>query len=311
MADISTITLPTGTTYNIKDQGARDLIAALNTFEYVISTNAATTPQGVTWVNAGGTTVTGTLTASATTMYKIYLVPDHDGASPDSYTEYITINNGGTYSWERFGNTDIVLSNLGGLAYKDTASGTYTPAGTIAFTNTNKTAAVSPASSGTATYTPEGTVSQPTFSGDSLTSTGKFTPSGSINVTVNTTTKYVATSATGGGSKTAGTAASCTLPVFSTSVVNENLTLSWTAGSFTPNTPTEVTLPSFSSQTIATGINTKTFTGTEGDVSVTGTPSGTVSQPTFSGTGKRLVTGNISVPSSATFTGTQATITVS
>jgi hypothetical protein len=40
-----------------------------------------------------------------------------------------------------------------------------TPSGSVTLTNTNKTAIVSPASSGDATYTPSGTVSQPTFSG--------------------------------------------------------------------------------------------------------------------------------------------------
>ena len=47
-------------------------------------------------------------------------------------------------------------------------------------------------------------------------------------------------------------------------------------------------------------------------MSVTGTPSGTVTQPTFSGTGVRLVTGNIAVPNTytATFTGTEDEVSV-
>lgn len=49
------------------------------------------------------------------------------------------------------------------------------------------------------------------------------------------------------------------------------------------------------------------------DVSVKGayTPQGSVSKPSFTGTGVRLATGNIQVPTSASFSGTQATITVS
>ena len=40
-------------------------------------------------------------------------------------------------------------------------------------------------------------------------------------------------------------------------------------------------------------------------MSVKGTPSGSVSKPSFTGTGVRLVTGNISTADSASFTGTE------
>lgn len=52
--------------------------------------------------------------ASASTMGTIYLKAHaHDSTSgqPDSYDEYITINNSGTYSWETIGNTDIDLTD--------------------------------------------------------------------------------------------------------------------------------------------------------------------------------------------------------
>lgn len=55
-------------------------------------------------------------TASADTMGSIYLVAHShtdgpDGSEqPDSYDEYVTINNEGTYSWETIGNTDIDLT---------------------------------------------------------------------------------------------------------------------------------------------------------------------------------------------------------
>ena len=79
------------------------------------------------------------------------------------------------------------------------------------------------------------------------------------------------------------------------------------------------TLPTISSSFSGTGARLVTdtnvptsgsFTGNSGSVSVTGTPAGTVSQPDFSGTPVRLVTGNIEVPSGVSFTGTSATITV-
>lgn len=86
---------------------------------------------------------------------------------------------------------------------------------------------------------------------------GDYTPDGECSgadVSLTSVTKYVASSADGGGSVSAGSASS-----FSASVSGEVLSFSWTAG-----TPTSVTLPTFASQTIATGVDQ-------------------VTQPTFSG----------------------------
>lgn len=338
MPDISRITLPSGTTYDIKDEVARQMAAAGVSF--TLSTDAASTPQGVTW-DDHGTTITGTLVASSSTTGIFYLVPVTTQSEKDIYAEYVTVKMPPTahdeYAWEKIGTTDIDLSSLGELAYKDSVSVNVKPEGTVSqptFTGNSM--------SSTGTFVPDGTVSKPTFTGTegnvSVTGTpagsisvgtgsANYTPGGSVSaptitVTPSTATKYVAASATGGGSVTAGSAASCTLPTLSTSVANETLTLSWTAGSFTANTPTAVILPSFASQTIVsgiesataskpsftgTGVNLKfsgtsmsssgkftpagsvsqpTFTGTSGSVSVSGTPSGTVSQPTFTGTQK-------------------------
>ena len=131
MADISKIKLPTGSEYNLKDEYARNAIASLNSFEYAVSTDAATTPKDVTWDDEG-TTITGTLVASADTMYKIYLVPSINGTH-DVYDEYITINpSSSTYIWELFGNTDIHLEDLGDFAYVDTGTVTIQPKGSNA-----------------------------------------------------------------------------------------------------------------------------------------------------------------------------------
>lgn len=226
------------------------------------------------------------------------------------------------------------LSVLGALAYKDTASGTVTVPKTYTTTVTpstvtkyvaasstaggsasKETVTISKADSGAATYTPEGSNASSSVSGTcSVTPSGSistgsgtanYTPAGTvgtptITVTPSTTTKYVAGSATGGGSVTAGTAASCTLPAFTATVSDETLTLAWSAGSFSANTPTAVTLPSFSSQTIATGITSATstqptFSGTGAELKFTGsassgTISGTAAAQTFTGTGVRLKT---------------------
>ena len=63
--------------------------------------------------------------------------------------------------------------------------------------------------------------------------------------------------------------------------------------------------------TAAGAVSQPTFSNGSISGSGTTTPAGVVSQPTFEGTGVRLVTGNIAVPTSASFTGTEATINVS
>ena len=139
-------------------------------------------------------------------------------------------------------------------------------------------------------YTPAGTVSQPTFTGSSLTSTGTFKPAGTnakSAVTIKPTTQNIY-SMSSAGSVTAGAAASLTMKV-----ENEVLSFTWAT-----NTPTAVTLPGRSNAiAVWTGYTTgvdntyaaaQTFTGTSATVSVSGTPAGTVSKPTFSGTAATL-----------------------
>ena len=274
MADISKITLPSGTTYNIKDEEARTAIASITTFDYVICTNAANTPKDVQW-QSGGTTITGTLVASADTKGKMYLVPDSLGTK-DIYDEYITINtSGSTYIWERFGHTGGSIGDLGDLAYKDSASGNFTPTGTV---------------------------SQPTFSGSSLTSTGNFTPSGSVTISKGTgTTNYTPEGSVSAPTISKSTAGSTTtvnsitdvgsLPSWSGTVSNEILTIAWSAGTLPTkgsNTTVKTGDASYTASTpsfTGTAVQLKgSFSGTQGSVSVTGTPAGTVSQPTFTGT---------------------------
>lgn len=348
MADISKIVLPSGSSYDIKDAAARDAIAKINSFDYTICKDAATTPKGVKWFQ-GELQITGTLEAAATTKSKIYLVPAKN-ASGDSnvFAEYITVEaTEGVYTWELFGDTEIRLEDLGALAAKDSASGSYTPEGTVSqatFSGSEATITVSGTAAGTistgsgeANYTPEGSVSAE-FTGSALTSTGKFTPAGSIvtgsgeanytpagslsggAISVTLTkdaTKFVAESATAGGSvDTEGVAAQCTLPTLETTVADETLTLSWSAGSFTPNVPTAVTMPTFAAQTIATDVATATiselpsfvgtsvdleFSGDQGDVSVNGTPEGTVAA-SFTGTGKELVFSGSETSATGTYT---------
>lgn len=218
MADISQIKLPDGNTYDIKDVVARN--ALLNQFQYVICTAANNTPKDVSWTS-GSNTITGTLVASDSTMYKIYLVPSIHGEI-DTYEEYITINTvGTTYIWNLVGNTGADLSGLGQMAAADTA-------------------------------------------------TGACTPNGSINVMLDTTSKYVASSSTGGGSWQTNTPTEVTLPTFDMSVESgtELLTITWSGGSVTDGVAAQCTLPSFTSQTIATGVSSSSFTGSSTSVTV-------------------------------------------
>lgn len=190
-----------------------------------------------------------------------------------------------------------LTNSLGSLATKNDASATYTPQGSVSqptFTGSQSSVTLSiEETDNFSNYQPKGSVSQPTFTGSSMTSTGSYTPEGSVSdVELNTTTFKPMTS-------------QGTLPSLTSSVSDETLSFSWSAG----------TLPGIGSDTTcATTVKTQpSFSGTAATLSVSGTPTGTVSQPTFSGTkvkitGTNTATGTVSQP---TFSGTEATITVS
>lgn len=92
-------------------------LGKIDQFEYKVSTDAATTPEGIVWYSGAteSTKITGTLKASATTEYTIYLVPcKHTAAeAQQGYDEYLTIKNSADkYVWEVLGNTrDLDLSD--------------------------------------------------------------------------------------------------------------------------------------------------------------------------------------------------------
>lgn len=113
MADISKITVG-GVTYDIKDSVARDIA-----LKFVICTNAANTPYGVTWIDKTDPedpqTITGTLEASSSTK-GIYLVPVDGTSGKNIHDEYVTVTGGTeqlpTYSWEKLGSTEAALKGL-------------------------------------------------------------------------------------------------------------------------------------------------------------------------------------------------------
>ena len=113
MADISKITLPSGTTYFIKDQQARNDIAAIQS---AIS-------GGVTFMGETSTPLTDGATATSIVI---------NGNSITAVKGYLVVSGSKEYvfdgaKWVELGD----LSLLGALAYKDSASGNYTPTGSV------------------------------------------------------------------------------------------------------------------------------------------------------------------------------------
>jgi len=102
MPDISQITLPSGTTYDIKDAQARSAKSWLGVTTTEITDGSATNP--ITIDGEQVTAVNGNITAYGNSEF---------------------IFNGTV--WQEFGN----LEDLGTLAYEDSAVGTFTPQGNV------------------------------------------------------------------------------------------------------------------------------------------------------------------------------------
>ena len=253
MADISQIKLPNGTTYNIKDANARERIEALESFTTYLGVTTTALTDGAT---TNPITINGQNVTAQSGNIVLY-----------GNQEFIF---DGTH-WNQFGD----LSSLGSLAYKNTASGSFTPAGTV---------------------------SQPSFTGDTMNSTGSFTPAGSVKLANSNKTAAVSAAESGAVTYTPdGTVAAPTISVKTagtTTTVN-SITAVGTLPNYTVSgevlTLTQGTLPTKGkNQTVKTG-----------DAAYQATA------PEFTGTGVRLVTGNISVPTSASFSGTAGVVSVS
>lgn len=239
MADISKIKLANGTTVTIKDaQGRADMTTilgghALEALGAAAWKAVAANISGEGLVDASvvkayvdsqvgqihsfdvvidpaGTANGPSVTASADTMYKIYMVAD-DGASAGFYVEWITIRSGAegayTYAWEKIGSTKTDLTGyvskettiagialdknitveqlqnalkLGAMAYADKASGSTTLQTIDSITmkpvtvagNATVTSKAADATLTKGNYTPAGSI------------TGKAISGGSISVTL-------------------------------------------------------------------------------------------------------------------------------
>lgn len=110
MAEISKITLPSGTTYDIKDTTARELISSLSGETVVflgVTTSSLSDGSNINPIVINGATVTAIKGNVVTLGSKEFIF------------------NGSI--WQEFGD----LSGLGALANKNSASGNFTPAGII------------------------------------------------------------------------------------------------------------------------------------------------------------------------------------
>ena len=310
MADISKITLPSGTTYNLKDAWARERITDLSGYtKYLGVTTTA--------ISDGSSTNPVVINGEEVTAIKGDIVNYGSG-------EFIF---NGTV-WQEFGD----LSALGDLAYKDNATGTFTPNGSItaaSFTGSSTTM--------TGTFTPAGTISGTTFTGASMTSTGTFTPTGTNAVTVAAPTSGETKNYTPSGtvSKPTVTPSTDTVAGVDTTAIATAVTGIDSAikiGGVTNETlslvlasPTTQAAVGTVSKTVVTGVDVaaptftgsdvlikSTFTGTQGAVSVSGTTTGSVTNGTFTGTSNQHVSvsgtpqGDISV----TWTGSATSVTV-
>lgn len=115
MADISEITLPSGDTYDIKDATARNDISMLK-------------GSGTGAMHYAGVTTTALANGSSTSPIKINEA-DYMPANGDVviYGQLEFVWSTSDKKWHEFGST----GSLKGLAFKDSASASYTPAGSV------------------------------------------------------------------------------------------------------------------------------------------------------------------------------------
>ena len=305
MADISVIQLPSGSSYNIKDAWARQAIEGLGNPTHFLGASS-------TAITDGGT--------QKPTINSVEVTPNAGDIVVYSNGEFIW---SGT-TWIELGD----LSGLGDLAYKDSASGSITPTGTVSkptFTGSSSTVTITAADNTSGNYQPKGTVSKPTFSGTAATisSSATYTPAGSVSLTKTNKTTTVSAASSGtttytpGGTvgtptisvKTAGSTTTIKNPTSKTvvtdmSVAEPSATAATGALAYYSVSGETLTLKQIV-ETTGASISTSNVTVKNGDADYQS------SQPSWTGTAVRLVTGNISTADSASFSGTEATISSS
>ena len=163
---IKEITLPTGSTYEIVDQAAREIITNLSSYtDFLGVTNDTNIYDGatVTSVVIGSTTIPAL-------VGNIVIKPTNSATAGMIAEEYIY--GGENVGWQLFGS--ISADNLGDLAYKDSASGSY-----VKFVSVNSGSSTVTSSG---SFTPTGSV---TFNGTegTVSVTGTFVNTASLTTT--------------------------------------------------------------------------------------------------------------------------------
>lgn len=235
MAEISKITLLNGTTYDLKDKQARDDISAI---QAAIAGGVTFMGETSTALTDGSTTASIVINSATVTAVKGYLVVYQSKEFVFDGTKWIEMGD---------------LSLIGDLGWKDSASGNYTPTGSV---------------------------SQPTFSGNELTSTGTFTANGNVtlNTAASTSTGAVSYISAIGTKSFSGTAATIKPKVTAAG------TVAISEGTGTAN------------YTPAGSVSQPSFTGTAGNVSVSGTPTGTIAISKGTGTANYTPEGSVAAP---------------
>lgn len=183
--------------------------------------------------------------------------------------------------WHELGD----LTNLGSLALKDTADGSYTPAGTVSKPDIDVTVTpVTISEFATAGSVTAGTANVPT----------------AVSVTAGTANVPTAVSVTAG---TANVPTAVTLPTLATTMNGTTLEFAWTAGSVTAGTAGTPTAVSVTAGTAGTPTTVSVTPGTAG------TPTA-VTLPTSKSTSVASTVA-AELHEAPTFNGTQTTITVS
>ena len=312
MAEISKITLLNGTTYDLKDAQARADIEAI---EEAISGGITFKGETTTALTDGSTTTSIIINGSTVTAIKGYLVVYQSKEFVFDGTKWIEMGD---------------LSLIGDLGWKDSASGNYTPTGSVSqptftgneltstgtFTANGDVTLNSAASTSTGAVSYISAIGTKSFSGTAATIKPKVTAAGTVAISKGTgTANYTPEGSVAAPTisvKTAGSTTTVnsitavgTLPTMTTTVANETLTLGFDQGTLptkgsdttvkTGDAAYQATAPAFT----GTGAELKaTFTGTEVEGSASYTPAGSV---TVNSTTSYLT---------GTFSGTQGTVTV-
>ena len=345
---IEKITLPSGNTYFIADREIRDIVDTLSqTVAGGVSYNVAwdgtseptvgNIPAGVT-VTYNDTDYTGTMVANNATPGAFYLVKSATSVDgKDVYDEYVPVGPDGSKTWEKIGDTQISLADI--VTNVTLSKQTDTVIGTDAtFTITQPTVALetgATAGTGVISVATGITSANATGGGAAWNSKDQKTvvtsypgETGSAASSVTPTTKKLATTTVTGVSgsttpnvvktRTSQTTADGTGTASTTntdwlkgvSVSNGVLTIGAatmdTQTTYSAGEPSSITIPTAASSatTVATGATTTTGSGADvvTDVAV----GDTVTVLTGLGTPNTATV----IGSSATFTNTQPTITV-